>query len=78
MKGTVDTLSYVDSLNQDLYDACKNGDVTRMKQLLLLGANVNHYDQSMMLCSLNKELYDACKRGNVTRMKELTTLVANG
>ena len=61
------------SLNQDLYDACKRGNVTR-KELLTLGANVNRYDQSMMLCSLNKELYDACKRGNVTRMKELLTL----
>ena len=73
MKGTVDTLSYVDSLNQDLYHACKNGDVTRMKELLTLGANVSHYDQSMTYCSQNKELYDACKNGDVTRMKELFT-----
>ena len=48
-----------------------------MKELLLLGANVNHNDQSMMLCSLNQDLHDACKNGDVTRMKELLTLVAN-
>ena len=48
-----------------------------MKELLTLGANVSHYDQSMMLCSLNQDLYDACKRGYVTRMKQLLTLGAN-
>ena len=36
------------SLNKDLYDARKNGNVTRMKELLTLGANVNQYDQPMM------------------------------
>ena len=61
-------------LNKDLYDACKRGDVTRIKELLSLGADVNHHDQSIMLCPLNKELYDVCKRGDVKRIKEILSL----
>ena len=30
------------SQNQDLYHASRRGDVTRVKQLLSLGANPNH------------------------------------